>query len=421
MARRRGFFAELQHQARLAEKEQLRANREAERAHARAVREAEKARKAAAREAAAFARATEAERKRLEKEAREEHIAEMKAEAEDRNLELAEINSDLEGLLASTLGVDDYVDLDTLRLVVSHPPFDRPDLESPLAVPVAPVPAPEPVLSLPEPPTGLFAFFSQGKHARAVAEEEDRFTKAQEEWKSQVAQIGADHQAALERHEVAERERQAALVAERERYQAECAEREARAAEHNAEIDSLIANLSYGVSEAVEEYLGIVVSNSVYPSHFPISHEFTFEPGEAELRLRVLVPGPDSVSSVKSFKYVKASDQITETQLSQKAQRDRYSGAIHQVALRSIHEIFEADRRGIVRTISLEVGTSTISPATGRETYIPFVSAAAERASFLEIDLSAVVPNATLKHLGAAVSKNPFGLVPADTKGVRRA
>ena len=131
-------------------------------------------------------------------------------------------------------------------------------------------------------------------------------------------------------------------------------------------------------------------------------------------------PGADAPGAGSPV-YVKESDQITETQLSQKAQRDRYSGAIHQVALRSIHEIFEADRRGIVRTISLEVGTSTISPATGRETYIPFVSAAAERASFLEIDLSAVVPNATLKHLGAAVSKNPFGLVPADTKGVRRA
>ncbi|GAA2487313.1 hypothetical protein GCM10010276_27190 [Streptomyces longisporus] len=35
-------------------------------------------------------------------------------------------------------------------------------------------------------------------------------------------------------------------------------------------------------------------------------------------------------------------------------------------------------------------------------------------------DLTNVVPQATLEHLGAAVSKSPFDLVPADaTRGVR--
>jgi len=41
---------------------------------------------------------------------------------------------------------------------------------------------------------------------------------------------------------------------------------------------------------------------------------------------------------------------------------------VHQVALRSFHEVFEADRRGLIRSISLEVGTETIDPATGVET-----------------------------------------------------
>ena len=93
---------------------------------------------------------------------------------------------------------------------------------------------------------------------------------------------------------------------------------------------------------------------------------------------------------------------------------------MHQIALRSLHEVFESDRRGLVSTITLEVGTNTIAPATGRETYIPFVSGAAERGAFLEFNLAAVIPGATLEHLGAAISKNPFDLVPADTKGVRR-
>ena len=94
---------------------------------------------------------------------------------------------------------------------------------------------------------------------------------------------------------------------------------------------------------------------------------------------------------------------------------------MQQVALRSFHENFEADRRGLIRTIALEVGTTAIDPATGRHGYTPFVIASAERGSFLSFDLSAVVPAMTLASLGAAVSKSPYTLVPADRAGVRRA
>lgn len=212
-----------------------------------------------------------------------------------------------------------------------------------------------------------------------------------------------------------------ALQAEVVRYQAECAAREQEAAERSKALDQLIANLGYGTVEAVQEYVSIVLSNSVYPEHFPVAHEFTFDPGTAELQLRVLIPGPEAVPDVKAYKYTKASDSITSTSLPQREVKERYTRAVHQVALRSIHEVFEADRRGLIKTVSLEVGTNTTDRATGRAVYVPFVAAAAERDAFLEFDLAAVVPAATLEHLGAAVSKDPYNLVPVDTSGVRRA
>ena len=86
-----------------------------------------------------------------------------------------------------------------------------------------------------------------------------------------------------------------------------------------------------------------------------------------------------------------------------------------------LHEVFESDRRGLIRTISLKVGTETIDPGTGNPTYIPFVVVGAERDSFLTFNLAAVIPAQTLDRLGAAVSKNPYGLVAVDTAGVRRA
>jgi restriction system protein len=273
----------------------------------------------------------------------------------------------------------------------------------------------------PEPPKGLLgSLFGKKKHAAATEEAREAHERALREWRTTVEQLPARRVAAGNAHAQAEADRLAALEAARTRYANECAARETDAADRNRRVDDLIANLGYGTPEAVQEYVSIVLANSAYPEHFTVTHEFEFEPASAELKLRVLMPGPDTIPETKAYKYTKSSDEITSTSMSQKACRDRFAGIVHQVALRSIHEVFEADRRGLIKTISLEVGSNTVDPATGIPTYIPFVVVGAERQLFLTFDLSAVVPALTLERLGAAVSKNPYGLVAAEISGVRR-
>jgi restriction system protein len=174
------------------------------------------------------------------------------------------------------------------------------------------------------------------------------------------------------------------------------------------------------VESAIREYVGIVLSNSVYPEAFPVDYDHDFDLGTRELRLAVTVPPPSAVSVVKEYKYVKAKDEISSTVLPVKAQKDRYAGAVTQVALRTLHEIFEADRGGKIHSIALTVGTEALSPATGLRETVPLVIVGADRETFTRFDLSNVVPQATLEHLGAAVSKSPFDLMSADTsRGVR--
>ena len=417
---RRGFFAELQHQSRVAAREREREEREGVRRHAAAVREAEQTRMASERAQAQFARATEAERKRFEKETREAHLAAMEAEVIERNGKLEETYEEIDSLLSSTLEVDDYVDLNSLRVKASHPPFDRSHLQAPIPQPES-IPTPsEPVLVPPKPPTGLAAFFGKKKYAESVESAKRAHGEALTKWREACRDVLAYNQNAKQKHAEDEVRRLELLKSERERYRQECAARETEAACSNSRLDELISNLGYGTAEAIQEYVSIVLSNSVYPQHFQATHEFEFDLSTAELGLQVRVPGPNDVSDIKQYKYTKASDEITSTSLSQKECRERYAGAIHQVALRSFHEVFESDRRGLIKTISLEVGTNTIDPATGQRTYIPFLIAAAERESFLAFDLSAVMPALTLGKLGAAVSKNPYGLAPAERAGVRK-
>ena len=220
---------------------------------------------------------------------------------------------------------------------------------------------------------------------------------------------------------MAEQERVGKLTAARKRYDDECKERQREVDEGNAALDELIAGLGYGTGAAIQEYVSIVLSNSVYPDSFPVGHEFEYNAEHSELSLRVLVPGPSEIPAIKAYRYQKASDDTTSTELPLKQRKDRYAGAVHGVALRSVHEVFEADRRGLIKTISIELGTNTIDPATGRRTYIPFVAVATSREKFVDIDLAEVVPSATLQHLGAVIAKSPFDLAAIDPAGVRKA
>jgi restriction system protein len=413
VARRRGFLAEMQHQAKAAEQRQRAASRE----QAASARRAEQAWKADQRAQVALQRASEADRKRLEKEASDAHIASRQAEVEQLNAELATVYDQVDSLLESTLAVDDYVDLASLRRTVEHPAFDR-RLETPIPAPEPLLDPPAPVFQPPAPPTGLFG--RKKKLAEAQSQAEASFAAAHSSWEHEMAQLPRKRQEIAAGYAADENNRKQRLAAAQARYLDECAAREAEVAQHNASIDQLITNLSYGSVEAVEEYVGIVLANSVYPEGFSVEHEAQFEPGTAELALRVHIPSPDQIPTIKSYKYVKASDEITPVALSQKESKDRYAGIVHQVALRTLHEIFEADRRELIQGIALEVGTQTIAPATGNETYIPFAAVGASREAFSGIDLSAVVPAATLAHLGASISMTPLGLTPANVAGVRR-
>lgn len=418
---RRGFFAELQHQARIAQREQERRTRQAARDYGARVRHLEQMQKAEERARVQLSKARAAELKQLQKAALEARIAAKEAEAEKCNQELSDTYADIDTLLASTISRDDYVDLETLRIQAQHPPFDRADLEAPTAAP-SPTPDPvQPVLQLPEPPRGIASLFGKKKYAQTVEAAKSWHEQALADWQAKCRQAEVDRQAARAKHAGAEQHRLERLARERARYAEECQARVEDAAAKNRSLDELISNLGYGTADAVHEYVSIVLSNSVYPDHFPVNHEFSFAPETAELELRVEIPEPGQLPSVKAYKYTKASDEIVSTSLSQKECRERYASAVHQVALRSIHEVFEADRRGLIQTVSLEVGTTALDPGTGRHGYIPFVIAAAERGIFLGFELSAVVPSMTLARLGAAVSKNPHALAPAERAGVRRA
>jgi restriction system protein len=410
MGRRRGFFAELQHQQRLAEQRQRREQVAAVREYNRAVREHERA-----------VRDHERAVREHDKAVLRVHQEMQRASAEMMTAEAADTFEQIDSILAATLDVDDYVDIESLKQAVEHPPFGREDLRRPLPLPTLERPPAEPMFQPPPEPAGLKKVFGKKAHAEAVEAARLAWASSHEQWTKYVNQVlpakNAERQA---QHAAAEKRRREELAAAEADYQQRCAERQRTVEEANKQLDIFRQALADGDPDAVDEYVGLVLSNSVYPDAFAVDHDYKFDAGFGELTVDVTVPAPADIPTVKAYKYVAASDEIRETNCTQNEQRDRYNGAVAAVAVRTFHEIFEADHQKRIKTVSLTVKAIAINPATGLEEEFVFVRAAADRDEFTRFELSNVEPAETLAHMRSSVSKNAFDLKPVSTaRGVR--
>ncbi|RIJ78409.1 hypothetical protein D1871_02965 [Nakamurella silvestris] len=412
MGRKRGFFAELQHQARLSEQRQRQQQAANNKAWAAAHREAERARRDAERSQAAAARASAAEQKRLEAEAKRLYLESRQAEAQALSIEAENIHDEIRDILLATLSIDDYVDLETLRVFPPPMGFQHPELEIPVPVPVAISVPPEPVLQPPERVGAVGRMFNGKKQQELQQTAAAAHQEQLRHWQEYCAGIPILQARLTAEHQAAERSRKDRLGQAQEVYLQQL--RGARAAfrAQNKNLDMLIFGLHCNREEAIQEYIGIVLSNSAYPESFPVEHDYEYESGTRELTLSVSVPAPSTFPTAKGFKYNRTKDEITETKMTIRDRGLLYADAIACTAVRTLHEVFEADRAERVATISLVVKTHAVDPATGLSRDVPLVAAAAERVTFLTFDLEHVEPLATLEYLKAAVSKNPLGLVP---------
>jgi restriction system protein len=411
----------MQHQAAVAERNRQRAQIAAVRESQANRREAERAYAAAQRASAAAARADVAAQVAATREAERFHAAAQAAQVEALNSELTSQLADLDAVLEWTLGIDDHVDLEGLRHAAEHPPFTSPH-QAPLAAP-APLMVPrEPVFQEPPAPTGLGAMFSKKKHAATLEQSRAQFAQWHAAWRAEASAVPMRQHEQMNRFHAADADRQRRLASDYAAYEAQCRQRQQEVDAHNAQLDELIAKLKARDPEAVEEYFGIVFGNSVYPDSISatIHIEHSYQPQEKELELVIGFSAPSDLPTARSYRYVKAKDEITETPQPAKEQKDRYSNLVFSIVLRTLHEVWESDRLGHVDTIALTGGVQHLDPATGRTTTTSLVAVAVDRAEFEALELAHVTPAETLKHLKADVSKNPHALTPIETtSGVR--
>jgi restriction system protein len=318
------------------------------------------------------------------------YLADRTEEVAERNRSVADRLTELESVLQQTLSVNDRIDFDSLLTREDYQPF-RPPKDV-----AAPAPPPQQrVADLHIAPLNFVARLFKSKRV-------ERQTALQERQQAEYDAAFAADTARYEREELARRQRLSELLSEYER------DRETfllKVAEENEGITKFKAAYLDGDAEAIEAYCGLVLDRSEYPDGFPDEHTVDYKKGSRRLIVRMQVPSASLIPEIAEYRYVKSSDTVSEKRRSATETKRLHVALLAQIALRSVHEQFEADQRDWIDTVRFAGYLKAIDAVRGgawRPTVIQFVI---QKSEFVPIRLGQV--NATLcaKDLGARFAK----------------
>ncbi|MGH3830491.1 MAG: restriction endonuclease [Pseudonocardiaceae bacterium] len=124
------------------------------------------------------------------------------------------------------------------------------------------------------------------------------------------------------------------------------------------------------------------------------------------------LPAYERIPMMAEYRYVKTGDKISEKARPLKERQAIYKSVVAQVTVRTIHELFKADRAGFVETIVLNGHVTTTNAATGKAERPCLVTVRTTRDVFMDRDFTQVDPMACLLDLSASLSRSPAELVP---------
>jgi restriction system protein len=259
----------------------------------------------------------------------------------------------------------------------------------------------EPLASDPafQPQLGFLDKLFAGRRKAKEDEAARLFEQAYGVWQVEKRRILASNEANQKAY--AERIRAAGEEHERE-VRAWEQERDAFLSEQQAQNEAVERQKeSYlsGAADAIVGYCDMVLARSDYPDFFPKEWELDLNPETGVLVVDYALPAPANLPTLLEVKYVASKDEFSEKHMTE-AQRDKlYDSLVYQAALRTIHELYEADTIRALAAVVFNGFVRAIDRATGNEVSACIISLRVGRDEFLAINLANVDPKACFKQL----------------------
>jgi len=337
-----------------------------------------------------------AEQKKSDREAAIKNKEEKKELAITKTNEAQEAIIQLETILLHTLEVDDAIDWDNLLDKNLYP-------ESKPSKPTFAHPPTEPNRSDAkyQPDIGFFNKLFSKSRRRKEDEADVKFIADHQDWKNKKSKIEqnnkkleSDYEASVKDWEINKRKYEEKQEEENERI---------------IEKKNQYLNKESG---AISDYCEMVLSYSEYPDYFPQEWDLDYQEDTKILIIDYSLPDLDSLPTTKTVKYIISRDEFTETNLSDAALNKLYDGLLYQIALRTVHELYEADVVNALDTIVFNGWVDSVDNATGHNANSCIMSLQASKDEFLAINLYKVDPKASFKQLKGVGSSKLHGLSP---------
>jgi restriction system protein len=317
-------------------------------------------------------------RRREERERQKELIADMKEEAEfDTEQALSQIN-EYKNILNYTLDHDDKVDWNKLinKEVFNEFNFNepRPDINTYLLKNNVP----------------KQSFFEQ-LFKSIKTRRENLEIKAEEEYTLAFREYEDNYEKAKEIYENEKEE----YVKSQEEY--------------NNQIFEFKSNFENGDEQATEDYIRLVLENSIYPDAISKEFDVQFIKSSKTGIIDYVIPHPDVVPKINEYKFVQARKEVSQKEMKKKEFEEFYEGIVYQIALRTLHELYESVYNDHLELSIFNGWIEGVDSATGQDFTSCIVSLQSSREEFEDINLARINPKEcfrSLKGISAGALKN---------------
>jgi restriction system protein len=182
--------------------------------------------------------------------------------------------------------------------------------------------------------------------------------------------------------------------------------------ENNAAIGANKLRYLAREPQAVLYYCDLVLSNSEYPDFFPQSYELDYNPENQVLIVDYQLPSLDSIPTLREVTYIQSRDAFTEKHIPDSQLNRLYDNLLYQVALRTVYELYKADKINGLASIVFNGFVHCVDPATGKEITPCILSLQANKSEYEEINLANVEPKACFRKLKGISSSKLYSLTP---------
>lgn len=180
----------------------------------------------------------------------------------------------------------------------------------------------------------------------------------------------------------------------------------------NHKIDDSKAAYESKTPKAVQKYVQLVLGRSKYPASLSLAPQVQYEAQSKLMLAEVELPSIDQVPRVVEYVYSPSKDATLPKEMKQREFEEYYNSVLYQIALRTLHEIFEADYVQAVDTIGFNGYVSGFDTKTGKAFRNCVLSLQVNRAEFMELQLDRINPQACFRYLKGVSAGSLVNLAP---------